>query len=229
MSRLAALAGASVVAISIATSAGASTIDVTSVAFSDGSTSVLITGASSGIPSVPVPTLNANVGRLRLTTDSVDIFAWCVDLYETIDLGGRDRTYTLGTLVANLTNPPAPLTAAQIDRIGGLAEAGDNELAANPGDTTASAAYQAAIWQTIYGGTYDGNSAFDTKFALVVSGTYSLTAGTLLQELDARGEPLTQQLYTLTPIPVVGVPVPGALGLFGFALAGLVLAGRRKA
>jgi hypothetical protein len=235
MSRLAALAGASVFAMTVASAASAGTVTADDVSFSDSFSKVSITGAAAGDPSVLVTFKDVRAGRFKITTDLGDnIFAWCVDLYETINLGGTDRVYKTGTLAGDLTNPPAPLTAAQMERVGGLAQAGDDALQSDPGNGDLSAAYQAAIWQTIYGGSYDGNATFDGLFATIVAGTYSNTSGTLYQEFNKDGTIRSQQLYGDDPDPVPPppppvIPGPGALGLFGFALAGLVLARRGKA
>jgi hypothetical protein len=234
MSRLAALAGASVVAISIATSASADTIVATGVGFSDGSRVVSVASPPSGAISGPY-----NAGRFEIITDTGSIFAWCVDLYRTISFftppPPPTRTYTLGELVDGAITSPAPLTDAQIGRVGALAEAGDDALASAASAEerkTISAAYQAAIWQTIYtGSTFSSVHAETQALLTTLNGTVFAPddSGTLYTEFGPDGRVKSQQLYGDDPDPVPTIPVPGALGLFGFALAGLVLAGRRKA
>jgi hypothetical protein len=238
MSRLVALAGASILAITVSTAAVADTVLATSVTFSEGDPGFRVDiSAPYTIGSPPPSLLRVRAGRLRLETDSGDIFAWCVDLYEDINLGGTDRLYTLGTLDGSLTSPPAPLTDDQIARVGGLAEAGDDALASAPGNKIVSAAYQAAIWQAIYGGTYTprssiaaNNTAFTTLFnSLVADTSFSDTSGTLYQEFK-NGVLQSQQLYGDDPDPVpppIPAPAPAAFGLFGLALAGLALAKRK--
>jgi hypothetical protein len=233
MSRLAALAGASVLAISVATSAGASII-ATGVGFSDGSRIVSVASPPAGAISGPY-----NAGRFEIITDAGSIFAWCVDLYRTISFftppPPPTRTYTLGELVDGAITTPAPLTADQIGRVGALAEAGDDALAgaASAEDRkTISAAYQAAIWQTIYtGSTFSSSHAGTQSLLTTLNGTAFAPddSGTLYTEFGPDGSIKSQQLYGDDPDPAPPIPVPGALGLFGFALAGLVLAGRRKA
>jgi hypothetical protein len=232
MFRLAVAASASLIAIAVAMPASASTISVTNIQFSNGSRPIVVDKGSS------VDLVSA--GRFRLEATSVDdLFLWCVDIFNELVRGNYDPplVYTTGTLQDdNDPNGPNPLSAAQKSRVAGLALAGDAALAANPTrPDIVSAAYQAAIWQTIYPTiTFRAENAGGRLQSLIDTLNndtgFSGGPGTLYTPTNGQGEVISQKLFTGNgPDPIDPIPAPAAIGLFGFALAGLLLARRATA
>jgi hypothetical protein len=230
MYRLVALAGASVIAIAVAMPASASTITAKSIAFSDGDRQIIINAGESD-QSV------ARAGRYVITTTTLEqLFLWCVDIFNNVRPGTFSppgQLYETGELTDDGATPPNALSADQISRVNGLVDSGNDALAGAPTDAAAvSAAFQAAIWQTIYPTmTFTSSNASLQAMITALNGddSFSGDGGILYTPVDANGEPVeSQKLFGSVPSPVNPVPAPGAVGLFGFALAGLLLA-RRKA
>jgi hypothetical protein len=231
MFRLAAAAGASILSIAVAFPAAASTVSVTNISFSDGWSLINVSNPPGGAVAAPY-----KAGRYALTTTNPTdtLLLWCVDLYRTLGIGVKNpaHTWTVSSLTPDGPDLPFTLDAAQLSRITGLAAAGDQALLSDPGNGGISAAYQAAIWETIYTNS-DFTSSNATVQALINdlnSADFDGEDGLLYQRLDSKGLPIAQQLIGAPgPDPVNPIPLPGALGLFGFALAGLVVARRAKA
>jgi hypothetical protein len=222
------LAGVSVLAMAVAMPAMSATITVDKVSFSDGSRQIVVRDTD------PLTRDRAvNAGRIELRKlDATTLLLWCVDIFNDLSTGTQRPpvVYETGILTDDSGTPPVLLSAAQLERVSGLANAGDAALASDPGNAVVSAAYQAAIWETLYP-TWEFFSRNATVQALIttLNGTaFSGGQGTTYTPLDKDGEKDGQTLFAGGPEPINPVPVPGALGLFGFALAGLVLA-RRKA
>jgi hypothetical protein len=143
--------------------------------------------------------------------------------------------YTLGTLTDD-SNPagPTPLSPEQIARVGGLAAAGDAALASDPGNSLISAAYQAAIWQTIYPDYSFTAKPQNVQLQAMINmlnddDSFAGGEGTLYTRFNSQGRVISQKLFGAGPDPIVEVPAPAAISLFGFALAGLLFARRARA
>jgi hypothetical protein len=232
MFRLAAAASASLIAIAVSLPAGASTITVSNITFSDGSREINIGGAPAGVPK------RVDAGRFQVTTTTEALFLWCVDIFNQVTTGPQipRLVYTIGTLEDdNAPGGPNALTDDQKSRVSGLAAAGDAALAGDPSNAAVvSAAYQAAIWQTIYPTfTFKANISTSPLQLLINElndEIFSGGTGTLYTPTDAQGDVISQKLFTGNgPDPVEPIPGPAAIGLFGFALAGLLLARRATA
>ncbi|WP_137178224.1 PEP-CTERM sorting domain-containing protein [Roseomonas sp. AR75] len=228
MFRTAIAAGAAALSFAVALPATADTISVESIQFSNQSRQVKIVGL--GVDE----TVNAGRFIVRTVTQQ-ELFLWCVDIFNSLNRGiySPPQLFETGDLTNDGATPPNPLSAAQISRVNGLVTEGDAALA-NPGTNTSlySAAYQVLIWETIYPTvTFDAvSNDVDALVASLRPGTYDGGGGTLYTPILANGDPDDKQkLFGGGPDPINPVPLPGALGLFGFALAGLIVARRATA
>jgi hypothetical protein len=223
------LASAALVALAAAP-ASASQIFVSNVALSDGSAAVTVAGFGDFQAGRLALTYNAGTS---LAPPTAIFYAWCVDLFRTVPLGGTAIVYNVGAGVPdNSAAPtPGPLTAAQQSRIAGLVAYGNAQLATSPGNASLSAAVQGEIWETIYGGPVtSGDGAVQSL--LDALDTMSFSGGGLVR---LTGDP-AQGLAGAQHLTGGGggggpfeVPTPAALGLFGLALAGLLAARRLHA
>jgi len=199
----------------------ASTITVNRVGFSDGWEAVSVSDVG-----------NFGAGRFALTTStSATVFAWCVDLFRSINIGGgQNIIYTLGGLNGPpLINPDAvtALTVGQISRVTGLAAYGNAQLALSPSDSVLSAAVQGAIWQTLTPSSVvsSSNNMVQSLLATLQDTAFAGTGGSRLGNLNQQNLLVAQTLFT-GGIPV---PVPGAMSLFAVALLCGFVATRRRA
>ncbi|PWS35716.1 hypothetical protein DFH01_19200 [Falsiroseomonas bella] len=225
------MAGVSLMALALALPASASTITARKIGFSDGDRQIII---NDGQADERV----TRAGRYVLTTTTLqELFLWCVDIFNSVSPGVfplPGQIYETGDLTNDGDTPPNALSSDQISRVNGLVADGNDALAGSPVDAAAvSAAFQAAIWQTIYP-TMTFTSSNQTLQAMITAlnddDTFAGGGGILYTPVDANGEPVeSQKLFGSAPQPVNPVPTPAAIGLFGFALAGLLVARRATA
>jgi hypothetical protein len=158
-------ASACAVVAGVATSAGAmpSTLTVTSVAMTQPTAFVLISGPGIDDPSAPeTDEETAEVAPLELTlAGGRTVLAFCVDIWHAIDLGSVSSSYGHSSLVyqqaalttnssGTVTGTGDSLSSAQIGEVGGLAKLGYDLQKADPDPADLPvdlSAIQAAIWQ----------------------------------------------------------------------------------
>jgi hypothetical protein len=217
-------------AMALAAPASAGTITVTydQLPYNE---SVTLSGGS-GSP----PNGTFEAGQFELTTTGIPstIYAWCVDLFHTINVGSVNIPYTEIALTTqnngNSIATSTPLTTTQENDIGALAAYGNAEMLISPSNDF-SAALQAEIWDVEYGTTATGSAGMEADLAainaLLIGGKLPVFIGAQLTDQDANGQFLVQNLY-LPPTVSESIPEPATLGLLGLGLAGLGFSRRRK-
>jgi hypothetical protein len=233
----------------IGNQAGAATITTSNVAIPIGQNVTL----NNIDPSAPVGT---TAGEMVFTLDAAStttnggidtIYAWCIDLFHTINLGALAYTFTEGTFVGGSTTDGAghPLPAATLNKMAGLMEIGNGVLqfgglnGANAhygivGGTLDdwSAAIQLAVWDTEYtpnypqldwsGGTANTMAIYS---ALIGDGTITGNASDLLA---VNGQQTFGYATAEINLQAAPVPEPGSLALLGTTLAGFGWLRRRR-
>jgi hypothetical protein len=165
-------------------------------------------------------------GYADQNTNSIQTYKiWCIDAYD--DLQSPTTTFSnvftyngTQTLTNEGYGSGAALSTAQIGQIGALI------THANPTSGYWDAATQIAIWDVEYNGGKTANSPF------AGSGVNAADVNTLLTDSSTQWAAVTNLKVFEGPgnqTMVSAVPIPGALPLFGGALAGLGVLARRRA
>jgi hypothetical protein len=186
---------------------------------------ISITGA--GVNTVD-PAIVGGAGQIKLTTSIGTILAWCLDIYDDLQLHGTysvTPTVTASHIGALIMMGDAFVKGTQHSSVGGLNWTAKDEAAAT----------QVAIWTTLYGSlnyqiatTTSGATA--ANFADLVSSINSttLTANYVSLDPDCRADPghcPNQHLGYAVPGPIAGAGLPG---LAAACVALIALARRRR-
>jgi PEP-CTERM motif len=159
-------------------------------------------------------------GQQDLTADYGDtnhaphfnVFAWCVDVFNDIYIGGDSIVYNL-----------VPLAVTNASEIAKVAAWGDRQLASGP-NALISAAVQAEIWDLEYNMEIVPGSdpTLEAEVASINSLLPSLPAasGSMLSGSFAGGGSIAQTLFT--------VPEPASLALLGSSVLATALIRRRR-
>jgi PEP-CTERM motif len=164
--------------------------------------------------------LTANFGDTYDPSHLFNIYAWCVDVFDNIYLGGNNIVY-------NLASPGVP----HYDDIENVAAWGDAILAAGP-NPLISAAVQAEIWDLEYNMSITVPNPGDPLDPITILANEVTNIDAMLSSLpEATGFELTgsfvgggpaQSLYTTQ------VPEPAGIALLASGMMALFVA-RRKA
>jgi hypothetical protein len=143
-----------------------------------------------------------------------NVYAWCVDVFHYIYLGGDSIVYNL-----------VPLIVPNANDIAKVAAWGNRQLAAGP-NPLISAAVQAEIWDLEYSMEVVPGSdpALEAEVADINALLPSLPAegGAMLSGSFAGGGPTAQTLYTTS------IPEPASLALLASGLAAVALLRYRR-
>jgi hypothetical protein len=143
-----------------------------------------------------------------------NVFAWCVDVFHYIYLGGDSIVYN-----------EVALTVPNAEDIQKVAAWGDRQLAAGP-NPLISAAVQAEIWDLEYNMEIvpGSNPTLEAEVTSINALLPSLPAadGAMLSGGFTGGGPAAQTLYTTK------IPEPASLTLFASGLAAVALLGYRR-
>lgn len=157
--------------------------------------------------------------------------AWCLDLTHGL---GTDQPYAY-TITSNPFTNSYGLNSAEMGRVQSVFDA--NYAGLNVADATKAAAFQVALWNSLYdddlaaGAGVFAISAAGTSYANIVAqaNLYLSAANAFsgprvwnLKFLESAEERVRQNLVTATP-----VPLPAGAGLLLLALGGLGVAARR--
>lgn len=206
--------------------AAANPIFVSSMSMANGSQTVTLAGGVFGSGRTLLAgqqRLTANDGTADTGSGHFDVFAWCIDVYHSINLGRNALVYTPGA-VGQDGNGGA-LTAQQSGQISWLAAYGNEALRAGP-NAILSAAVQTLIWNVEYGSHYAGqDQAMIAQLArltdLLPAHVAAVPPGIALTATDRNGAIVAQTLVT------TAVPEPASLLLLAAGLLALGAVHRR--
>lgn len=162
--------------------------------------------------------LTANFGTVNDPAGHFDVFAWCIDVFHDINIGGNAIVYSLG-----------PIGVANSNDIQKVAAWGDRELADGP-NALISAAAQAEIWDLEYNVRIvpGSNPALESEVASLnaLLPTLPNPGGSRLAGYSGSGS-IAQTLYTSNKVPepasvtllAVGCTMLGAMRLWRRAKA----------
>jgi hypothetical protein len=214
--------------------------------------SVTYNGAANGFRTVNVgvPNFNGSAGGFSFTNKATNekFVAWCFDLRSTISPGG-EYTYELATLnptAPQLNNPPFDVPPTfNVDRVQALFDSSYSVALNTVGGSNAetSAAFQLALWETIYDTNF--SLANVVGFSFAGSSTNSdvniLAAGFLTAAQTRFNSNPTTTKWKLSfwdgatsnnpdaQDLVTAVPLPAAAWLLLAVSGGLIAAKRRRA
>lgn len=157
--------------------------------------------------------LTANFGTVDDPAAHFDLFAWCIDVFHDINIGGNRIVYTLGAI-----------SVPNSENIQKVASWGDRQLARGP-NALISAAAQAEIWDLEYNVRIvpGSNLALEAEVASlnVLLPTLPDPGGSRLAGYTGGGS-VAQTLYTSNKVPepasvtllAVGCTMVGAIRLW---------------
>lgn len=213
-------AAGALAAIGLASPASATQIYVSYMSLANGYEMVTFQ-PNPGEPAGPWAGGTEYTGQQDLTADYGDtnhapyfnVFAWCVDVFHDINIGGNDIVYNL-----------VPLTVPYASDIQKVAAWGDMQLAADP-NALISAAVQAEIWDLEYNMEIVPGSdpTLESEVAYINGLLPSLPAinGAMLSGFAGDGS-IAQTLYTTK------VPEPASISLLGTSLVAAALVRRKR-